>query len=181
MKIIQIDLTQEEQKQYNQIHFSAQGHTQSTDEDFKASSNAAASLTLSLLNRKAIPEIRIRYFVDPTSNIRTKMSHKEIFEKNGTFGEDIFKHRHFLPYLHYFIFGPDLPKETINAFSQIVRAEPFISGSDMPGLRKFVQSETRKFRLNPKNADEEFYKLALEWGIDKDLARMIGHDVRICR
>lgn len=181
MRILKIELTQAEQELYNKICFPSPNQMQLSDLDLKASANAATSLTLSLLNRKAIPENRIRYFVDPDLNIGTKMSHKEVFEKNGTSAKNIFSHRHFLPYLHYFIFGPDLPTETIDAFSQIVSAEPFISGSDMPGLRKFVRSESRKYRLDPKDACEEFYKLALECGINNDLARMLRDDVRMVR
>ena len=181
MKMLKVELTQAEQELYTQICFQSPSQMQLSDMDLKISANAATSLTLSLLNRKAIPEIRIRYFVDPALNIGTKMSHKEIFEKNGTSGENIFRHRHFLPYLHYFIFGPDLPKETIDVFAQFVSAEPFISGSDMPRLRKLVRSETRRYELNPKEVCEEFYKLALECGINNDLARMLRDDVRMVR
>lgn len=181
MKILKVKLTQAEQELYTQIHFQSQSQMQLSDMDLKTSANAATSLILSLLDRKAIPENRIRYFTDPDLNIGTKISHKEVFEKNGTSGKNIFRHRNFLPYLQYFIFGPDLPKETIDVFSQIISAESFISGSDVPGLRKFVRSETRKYRLIPKEACEEFNKLALECGINNELARILRDDVRMVR
>lgn len=100
---------------------------------------------------------------------------------NGTSGENIYKHPHFLSFLHYFIFGPDLPETIKEAFLRIVSSEPYISGSDMPGLRKFVRSETRKYGLKPKEASEEFYKLALECGIEEYLARMIRDGVHTIR
>jgi len=180
MGIQEIDLTPEELDLYKCIHFSPKGGKLS-HEEYEIASTAAASLFLSLLKRKAIPEIRIRYFNDPAFNTSSKKSHKEIFEMNGTSGEKIYKHPHFLAFLRYFIFGPDLPATIIDAFSKIVSRESYISGSDMPGLRTFVRSETRKYELNPKTASEEFYKLALECGIEEYLARMIRNAVHTIR
>lgn len=180
MEISVIKLSPEELDFTKCIPFSPTRGVLSQKENTIAST-AAFSLMRSLLKRKAIPKIRIRYFIDADYNTSSNKSHKEIFEMNGTSGNDIYKHPHFWPFLHYFIYGPDLPEATKEAFLQIVSSEEYISGSDMPGLRKFVRSETRKYGLNPKGAAEEFYKLSLECGIEEYLARMIRDAVRTIR
>jgi hypothetical protein len=177
MEISVIELTSEELELIRCIPFSPKREALS-QEEYAIASTAAASLMRSLLKRKVIPKIRIRYFFDADFNTRSRKSHKEIFEMNGTSGEDIYKHPHFWPFLHYFIFGPDLPKEIKEAFLQIIGSEEYISGSDMAGLRKFVRSQTRKYGLYPKEVSEEFYKLALECGIENNLARMIRDAVQ---
>lgn len=47
-------------------------------------------LAESLLERKAIPEVRLAYFTDPEMNVGGYgKSRKQVFEKNGTSGRDI--------------------------------------------------------------------------------------------
>ena len=69
----------------------------------------------------------------------------------------------------------------IEGFIQIVEREQYISGSDMPGLEKFARDETRRFDLVPHKASEEFYKLSLECGINKDLSQMIRNAIHTIR
>ncbi len=46
-------------------------------------------LAESLLERKAIPKIRLAYFADPGMNVGGRgKSRKQVFEKNGTAGKD---------------------------------------------------------------------------------------------
>ena len=161
MKIPVIELTPEEFELIRCIPFSPKCELLS-QEEYACASSAAVSLMRSLLKRKVIPKIRLYYFVDADFNSRSRKSHKEIFEINGTSGEDIYKHPHFWPFLHYFIFGPDLREEIKEAFLRIVGSEEYISGSDIPKLRQFVRDQTRNYGLYPKKASEEFYKLALE-------------------
>ena len=71
-----------------------------------------------MFERQAIPDLRIRYFTDPTLNIGLSKSRKEVFESNGTSGADILSHPHFLRHLKYFIYGPDLPVAAIHAFCE---------------------------------------------------------------
>jgi hypothetical protein len=172
MEIQIIDLLPDELSFYNSIPFSRKG-TELSHEDIVKASEAAVLLVHSLISRKAIPETRIRYFFEPEYNTHSKKSHRQIFEMNGCSGDEIYKHPHFWPFLHYFIHGPDLPEETKERFIGIVGSESYISGSDIPGLRDFVRSETRKHELNPKAASEEFYKLSLECQIEEHLARLI--------
>jgi hypothetical protein len=50
------------------------------------------ALSRSLIHRKAIPQIRLDYFLKPELNIKRKISHKDVFEKNGTKGDAILRH-----------------------------------------------------------------------------------------
>ncbi len=53
----------------------------------------ALALMRSLLQRKAIPEIRLKYFEDPTFRTgRVKGSYRALFERNKTTGDDIYRH-----------------------------------------------------------------------------------------
>lgn len=141
-------------------------------DDALSSLDAAGKLASSLLKRNAIPTIRLHYFTDPEFNIGGTRSREGVFEKNGTSGNAILKHPHFLPYLHYFIFGPRLPDATITMFGQRVKESGgFVSGSDWPDLDGIVRQAIRQHGLDASDAAEEFFKLALECGLDRFLAR----------
>jgi hypothetical protein len=133
---------------------------------------AAAELTKSLLERDAIPEHRIDYFVDPEFNVgRTTKSRKEIFEGHGTRGEDILEHPHFLKHLYYFIYGARLPNPVIDGFCKIVREDRGTSAEVMSQMDRYVRKEIRDRGLSRTDAAEEFYKLALDCGLYVDRAK----------
>lgn len=134
---------------------------------------AAPKLAKSLLARRAIPELRLDYFTDPRFNTRTKMSRQEVFERNGTRGEAILEHPNFLPYLRYFIYGPNLPTAVIEGFCRIVREDRGTSGMVLDQLHRYVRKEIRERPLNRLDAAEEFFKLALECDLDLSRARGI--------
>ena len=58
---------------------------------------AVCALMKSLIARKVIPELRVKWFTDPAyfPGGRGK-SRQQVFERNGCRGEDIFRHPHFL-------------------------------------------------------------------------------------
>jgi len=168
-------LTGEEAELLNQITFGSNHN----HEVLRMSCVAAGSLAKSILDRKVVPEVRIRFFTDAEFNIGSKKSRKEVFESNGTVGSDILSHGHFLPYLHYFIFGPNLPGEVIASFCELAYSSGYVSGSDVEALRKEAKTSTRLYKLEPKVAAEEFFKLALESGIDVNYARSIRDAVRV--
>ena len=127
---------------------------------------ASHGLTMSLLNRDAISEPRWAYFTDPELNIGSKRSRAEIFEQNGTAGEEIFRHPHFLKFLQYFLYGPDLPGPTIAGFCRLVEdCEPVTSG-DVEELCSYARQQTRQRSLDRRGAAEGFHKLALECGVE---------------
>lgn len=142
-----------------------------SDDDRRSSRRASAELTRRLLARCAIPQIRWDYFADPELNIGLKCSRKEVFDRNGCKGEAIFGHGSFLSYLRYFVFGPALPPEVMEAFQQrLSESGGFISGSDCPDLDGIIRQAIRDHALDSSDAAEEFHKLALECGIEPNLA-----------
>ncbi len=143
-----------------------------------SSSSAAEALTRSLFERKAIPEIRIRYFSDPKIQIRVKKSPFQLYKDRDFNTGEIFRHPGFFRFLRYFIFGPDLPASVIHSFWQRVNAEEYISGSDLPELKMIARNAVRQNYLVPRYACEEFYKLSLECKLTIDQARYIRDAVR---
>jgi len=56
----------------------------------------ALALIGSLLARMVIPEVRLKYFEDPTYRTgRIKGSYRNLVERNKTVGDDIFRHPNF--------------------------------------------------------------------------------------
>ncbi|HWV55072.1 hypothetical protein [Pseudorhodoplanes sp.] len=74
-----------------------------------------------LQKRNAIPKQRLDYFDDPQFRSgRIKGAHRNLFERNGTVGVEIYQHPHFLKYLRYFLFGADLPPDVLDRFKSLV-------------------------------------------------------------
>src|ERR1700722_9535012 len=112
-------------------------------------------LTNSLLRRQAIPAQRIKYFVDPTHNPGGHgKSRLNVFEHNGTRGDDIFRHPHFLNHLRYFLFGPELPAPVIASFSASVADCGVVSSGDIDPLRKEARQLVRSFGLQAYGASD---------------------------
>ncbi len=135
-----------------------------------------------LIQRDAIPEIRIRVFTDPEFFIGGRgSSHLDVFKRNGTSGDAIFRHPHFLKYLHYFLFGPDLPRPVCQAFCQTVSDCAPVTSGDVETLCIKAKELTRRHYLDKSYAAESFYRLALECELDESTARMIRDDVKRLR
>lgn len=169
-----LKLTNDEQKLFDQIDFEM-SHSElggRFHDVLKKSCEAAKPLTLMLLKRNAVPRIRKDYFTDAAYNIGSKSSRMQVFESNGTAGEDIFEHGHFLAILRYWILGPNLPPEVIRGFCDILNNDIGTSGMELKRRHKYVRDQTRLQNLQKCHA-EEFYKLALEVGLDESTSRGI--------
>lgn len=166
-----IKLTEREQKLWDQVY--ACRSKVGDGKSIRASIEPAYQLARSLLRRKAIPEMRWRYFVDPTLNVGLKKSRKEVFEENGTRGDAILRHPHFHKYLRYFILGPDLPSQTIAAFCALVRDCKPVTSGDQQLFCDLARRQVRSGRLGRRSAAEEFYKLALELQLHDDMSRAV--------
>ena len=177
-----IEFRSEEKQLLGQIDFNPASLERHEARYWIAVGEAALRLTKSLIARKAIPEVRTRYFTDPDFNTGGRgRSRAQIFEKNGTRGEDIFRHPHFLKYLHYFLYGPDLPAQVREAFRQKIAAIGLVTSSDIVPLGKFARQLTRAARIDAGDAAEEFFKLALECGLELHEARSIGDSVKTAK
>jgi hypothetical protein len=111
-------------KLHQEEHFHDSGVAQTNGE-------LALALMMSLLARNAIPEVRLKYFKDPAYRTgRVKGSYRNLFERNKTVGDDIFRHPNFLRHLRHFLFGAELPDKVIDAFSSKALAHGHVGPSD---------------------------------------------------
>ena len=167
-----IDLTKTEKVLLDRINASHPGYD----------GDAAYKLIESLRKRDAIPRIRKAYFTEGDLNIEGRgKSRKNIFERNGTKGDDIYRHPHFFKFLKYFIGGPDLPQSVIVEFADLVKkCEPVTSG-DQEDFCKLARQQVRNHELIKKNnhreVAEEYFKLGLELNLDVNTARAIRGNV----
>jgi hypothetical protein len=177
-----IELNENEKDLISRIDFNPTRGPHNSD-SWRPMADAMSELMRSLLQRNAIPEQRKKFFTDPAYNIGGHgLSRFQVFEKNGTHGDAIFRHGNFLKYLHYFLFGPELPKTVIEDF-QAKAADcgtPFTSGDSLT-VADFARKLTRSHGLAGPHAAEEFYKLALDCGLDSDDARTIRDSVQKVR
>jgi hypothetical protein len=124
--------------------------------------------------RNAIPEQRLSYFNDPEYNPGPGThSRHESFLRNAGTDEEVVRHPHFLPYLHYFIYGADLPAALKQEFQQ--KADDYwVKPGD---LAKCAKQLVRKYDIerHPMNyrVKDAFYQLALDCGCDKGTARSV--------
>ena len=145
---------------------------------YEANDRAIPALLKSLEERDGIPRVRLNYWNDPKYNTyRGKLSHKGIFERNGCTGADIYEHPHFLPYLHYFLFGADLPNEIIQDFEQRVGNPAWVTSSDVVPIGKYARTLARENGLDKGHAAEEFYRLCLDIGLERHVASMVRRAV----
>jgi hypothetical protein len=142
----------------------------------------AGELMERLLERNAIPQHRLDWFTQPEYNIGGRGSSREgIFRRNAPPGADIFRHPHFLKHLRYFIFGPDLPERLMSTFQIEVQECGLVTSGDILPLANFARQQVRAHGLDARHTSEEYFKLALETGLDVDQARTIQDKVRQVR
>lgn len=166
-------LTPEEQTLLSQICFDRNSH-----EEIRNSLAPMEALASSILERGAVPAVRIAYFTDPELNIGGRgKSRQDIFEKNGTSGDEVLRHPHFLKHLKYFIYGPDLPSEAVAKFKSKAY-DGHLTGSDVVDLTVYARSCVRQNGLDPYNAAEEFFKLAVECGAMPGFAANLRNSIR---
>lgn len=169
-----IILTQEEQALFLSIEFNWKSH-----DELHRSLKPMKLLATNLLERAAIPNVRISYFTEPDFNPGGRgKSRQEIFEGNGTSGDEILCHPNFLKYLEYFLCGPKLPSVAIEAFKRETSCSGYLSGGDINDLTPFARSCVRTNGLDPHTAADEFFKLAIECGASPSYAETIRKSVR---
>ena len=177
-----IELTAEEKALLDRIDFAPASPEKHDPAYWNAVGEAALGLTKSLIARKAVPEVRTKYFTDPAFNVGGRgRSRAGVFEKNGTSGEAVFRHPHFLTYLHYFLYGPDLPAPVIEAFREKIADMGLITSSDIVPLGAFARQLTRAHGLRGRDPADEFFKLALDCGLELYEAQSIRDSVKAAR
>jgi len=122
--------------------------------------------------------VRKKYFIEPEYNIKGRgKSHEEMFELNGTKGEEILKNPHFHKYLQYFILGPSLLVEVIQEFDSLVTKNKPITSSDQESFCILARNQVRKYSLDPKIVSEEYFKVCLELNLSLNMARAVRDTV----
>lgn len=173
MRDSDISLTSKEHTLFLKIRFDWRNH-----EDLRGSLAPMEALASSILKRGVVPEVRIAYFTDPEFNVGGRgKSRQDIFDRNGTSGDDILRHPHFLKHLEYFVCGPDLPAEAIEKFKREASGGRF-SGSDVIDLTPYARSCVRQNHLEPHHAADEFFKLAVECGAMPGFAENLRKSIR---
>lgn len=173
-----IALTEAERELLNKITFDS-----SLYDDLQAAMEPMAALAASLLDRQAIPEVRLLYFTDPERNPTSRgKSWQQIFESNGTAGNELLSHPNFLKFLYYFIHGPKLPEPIIRRFAAAAaNSNGRLSSHDIQELTPQAKAAIKSARIEPNSAAEEFHKLALEYGATASSAEALYRSVRSVR
>ena len=171
--IEQIELTPEERELADTIVFDLL-HTNLEHRQVIENGEHAAALVKSLMKRKPIPEKRLLYFTDPSYNPgRGKMSRFDRFRENAGSSEAVIRHPHFLEYLHYFIYGSDLPAALKQEFLKKTE-DHWIKAHELAG---FARQLIRKYDLprHPQNyrLKDAFYQLALDCDCDEGTASAV--------
>ena len=169
-----IDLKDDEAALLARINFDAHDH-----DAVRQSCAASAELTPFLLARCAVPAERLAYFTDPDC-FDGKRSRLEVFERNGTKGDDVLEHPNFLKHLRYFVHGSGLPLSVQHAMRESVGdPEHFISG-DLEPVRVVARQLVRQQGLGPTSADA-FFQLMLDLGLSADQAHSVRKTVATVR
>lgn len=178
MNRFHIVLTESEQAAVTQIDF----HNTGDHDAYLANQRPILALLSSLNERNVVPAHRLRYWSDPAYySGRLKESHRGVFERNGTKGDRIYIHPHFIPYLRYFLYGPELPDAVIEAFTEEVGNPEWVTSGDITSMCKCARRLVREFRLDKGRVPEEFFKLCLEIGLDLSYAESVRQAVKQVR
>jgi hypothetical protein len=126
--------------------------------------NALKELTKILLNRGAISENRVKYFIDKNYQTgRTTKSRFEVFKSKGLSKAEIFKDPHFRKYLLFFINGANIPEvveeKAIRIFEDIIYHDDGIQE-----LFAFIKS--RKYIPAANDARNEFAEEMFKLTVD---------------
>jgi len=175
-----ISFTEAEEALVAQIDF--QRHDLTTREArtaYEGNLEPIPRLLSSLSERNAIPAQRVSYWTDAEFRTgRLKGSREQLFARNGTAGEEAAVHFGFLPTLHYFLFGANLPVAVIAAFEAEVGDPRWASLDDALDHGRCARNLVRQYCLNPSDAGDEFFKLALDLGLWVQTALRIEQIVR---
>lgn len=168
-----IEMTSEEMALADRIKFDPRAISGDA-EVFRENGELVAELTASLLERKAIPEHRRRYFSDPEYHVGGRgSSRRDLFMRRTQDREKMIRHGDFLKYLRYFIHGADLPPAMMDAFEAAVEDCGTITSGDIAPLSSRARQLVRASSLERKFAAEEFYKLCLDLDFSPDNAASI--------
>ena len=138
-------------------------------EDWQKAADSMEELFLLLVERKAIPDLRMKIFADAYYAEKGNKSIKEVFESNGTKGREIIRHGNFTEYIDYFINGPILPKSLIEEFCEL--ADDYFARSEE--LRHLVRRSIKSAGLTHYNVPSQIFRLAIERKVSPSIANAL--------
>lgn len=144
----------------------------------RAADNAelARILTVSLLDRDAVPAHRLAFFDEAVHNVGKSNSVRVCLEQDGASGDRVYEQAAFLKYLRYFVCGPELPEKVERAFRREL-GDPDTNKVNRSDHRRLV-GKIRELARTLGTTDEQrekFYQLALEFGLEATAARDISN------
>ena len=95
-------------------------------------------------------------------------SRREQFKGTDT---EVLQHPHFLPILKYILCGPDLPLAAAEEFVDAIASCGTVTSGDLKKLSDLAVALTKRHTI--PHPEEQFYKLAVEYGVDSDYAKFI--------
>ena len=173
-QLLAIELSDEEKLLLAEIEFNPLkvGNGKPTWEN----GDRAARLGDMLLERDAIPAHRKAIFANSEYMVGRGPTPFEQFERNDHDHDSMQRHPHFLKWLSYFIFGPNLPAPLIEMFRSKFNELGSITSGDYETLSVFTRKMTREFNLKKSDSDEVF-RLCIEFEEDVDLAKRLRKEV----
>jgi len=124
-----------------------------------AAGKAAHTLFEMLLERKAVPESRLRYFADASYNGKnSRSSRHDLFLRRAGSADQMYTHAHFWKYLFFFIDGATIPPLMRQRFAEVAQDEMREHGA----LSALARQMTRQLPGESSDKAEEFFKLALD-------------------
>jgi hypothetical protein len=136
-----IDLNDDEAALLARINFDTRDH-----DAIRQSCAASAELAPLLLGRNAIPAERLAYFTDPEC-FDGERSRLDVFERNGTKGDEVFEHPNFLKHLRYFVHGSGLPLNVQQGMRDAVGDPKHFTSGDLEPLRVLARQLVRQREL----------------------------------
>lgn len=138
----------------------------------------SAHLMQSLLDRNAIPKVRIKYFTQPEYNLTTsRKSRQQVFEHNGKSGSRIFEDPAFLKYLKYFIYGADLPWE-LKVDLQAAKTNAYYENEFVDDACSLVERHRPSIALEDQVLAEEVFKYTLDIGVELPACKRLWEKAR---
>ena len=139
---------------------------------------ASGRLMQSLLERNAIPKVRIKYFTQPEYNLPTsRKSRQQVFEHNGNSGSRIFEDPAFLKYLKYFIHGADLPAE-LKVGLQAAKTNADYENEFVDEAYSIVKRHRPAIAIEDEVLAEEIFKYTLDIGTELSACKGLWEKVR---
>lgn len=162
-----IDLSEEENKLFDSVQ---NCNVRNSYEENQISLEASLQLTELLLERKAIPLNRLKFFIDRKyQHGRSKLSRKEVFESNGTKGKAILKHPHFIKYLDYFVNGANVSQDIYDVAEASIESNQSQDDSILKIIEYIkLKGYISKDRTKRNKFADELFKLVVDLGFDTD-------------